>query len=241
MALPRTSNGTVVRVNRIDRDLISLEVQVDRKLPRFKPGQFAHLAQEEYKPENRWPKSRVFSVANYSDGSNLVFLISRQGPFTSSIIDNVKTGTRVAVKGPYGNFHITHTSRNIVLICGGSGISAFSALFEALIIEKSNVLKNFLVLYGAREQHLLQYQAEMDELKRLYPGFKAHLFVENISSNMDGYIHGRPDLNVLNKSIFEETAQFYISGGRGMIDHYKSLLIKHYNVPENDIIIDAWE
>ena len=32
--------------------------------PNFKPGQFLHLAIDEYDPSFHWPESRVFSIAN---------------------------------------------------------------------------------------------------------------------------------------------------------------------------------
>ena len=133
MALPRTSNGTVINREEIDENLLSISVEVDRKLPRFSPGQFAHVSHEEYKPDARWPSSRAFSVANYTNGQKLDFFNKSSRDFLPSyFIDNVKIGSRIAIRGPYGSFEIDECAKDIVLISGGSGISAFSAFFEKL-------------------------------------------------------------------------------------------------------------
>lgn len=242
MALPRTSNGTVVCKEQIDKDLLLISVKVDRKLPRFRPGQFAHISTDEYSAEKRWPTSRVFSVANFTDGSTLDFLISRQGQFTSFLIDNVELGRRMAVRGPYGNFEINEDNKHIVLICGGSGISAFSAFFEKLLADdKVANFSKVTLLYGAREKKLLSYRTIINQLQLKHDWFHVYYFVESIQKDVDEYIAGRPNLLYARDSCFDEHSQFYISGGKKMIDHYKIKLSKEFSICEDRIMIDAWE
>ena len=134
MALPRTSNGTVINREEIDEKFaINFLLKSTESYPDLVPGQFAHVSHEEYKPDARWPSSRAFSVANYTNGQKLDFLISRQGTFTSYFIDNVKIGSRIAIRGPYGSFEIDECAKDIVLISGGSGISAFSAFLSSYL------------------------------------------------------------------------------------------------------------
>ena len=197
MALPRTSNGTVINREEIDENLLSISVEVDRKLPRFSPGQFAHVSHEEYKPDARWPSSRAFSVANYTNGQKLDFLISRQGTFTSYFIDNVKIGSRIAIRGPYGSFEIDECAKDIVLISGGSGISAFSAFFEKLSFTNTSYeFDNMTLLFGAKDVSLLSYKSLIDSLQKQYNWFTAFYFVESMETEILNIRAGIPDLNL---------------------------------------------
>ena len=104
MAFPRISNGFISEKIIFNEDLVLVTVNLNRKLPRIKAGQFVHLALTEYLPDKRWPESRVFSVANKTDGLSIKLLISRQGAFTSFLIDKININAKVSVKGPYGEF-----------------------------------------------------------------------------------------------------------------------------------------
>ena len=42
----------------------TLALRPERPVPRFRPGQFLHLALDPYDPSGFWPESRVFSIAS---------------------------------------------------------------------------------------------------------------------------------------------------------------------------------
>jgi len=46
----------------------------ERPSPRFRPGQFLHLALDPYDPSQHWPESRVFSIASPPHDSELIEL-----------------------------------------------------------------------------------------------------------------------------------------------------------------------
>ena len=56
------------------------------RVPRFKAGQFLHLAIDPYDPSFEWPESRVFSIASSSLNRNIIrLIISIKGKFTKRI------------------------------------------------------------------------------------------------------------------------------------------------------------
>ena len=79
--------------------------------PRWKPGQFLHLALDPYDPSGHWPESRCFTMASGSLEKEFVRLtIAAKGTFTRRILAELQPGRKVWMKAPYGDF-IVRTSR----------------------------------------------------------------------------------------------------------------------------------
>jgi len=64
-----------------------------RPCPNFRPGQFLHLAIDEYDPSFHWPESRVFSIASApTRRDKLRITFSVKGKFTQRMYEDVKIG-----------------------------------------------------------------------------------------------------------------------------------------------------
>ena len=61
---PQKIRCTLTRLLDHGDHVYSLFLTPDRRLPRFLPGQFLHLALDEYQLGDFWPDSRVFSIAS---------------------------------------------------------------------------------------------------------------------------------------------------------------------------------
>ena len=64
MATPVKLPATVATVIEHDAETRTFVLAPARPLPRFRPGQFLHLALDGYDPAGHWPDSRVFSIAS---------------------------------------------------------------------------------------------------------------------------------------------------------------------------------
>ena len=243
MAFPRISNGFISEKIIFNEDLVLVTVNLNRKLPRIKAGQFVHLALTEYLPDKRWPESRVFSVANKTDGLSIKLLISRQGAFTSFLIDKININAKVSVKGPYGEFAIKENENSIVLLSGGSGISAFTAFLEAGLEAHSSFSKcKITLLYGARNKELLVFRDLVKKVQNNFPNFNVVFFAEELEeSNIKDIIKGRIDLGVLDWKSEYKSRDYYISGGQDMINFFKDKLTNEYSIDLDSIYVDAWE
>ena len=101
-------------------------------VPRFKPGQFMHLALDPYEPGGFWPESRVFSIASSpGDRHRLTITYAVKGAFTGRMERELAPGVSVCAKLPYGEFMVDPT-RDAVLFAGGTGITAFAAFLRSL-------------------------------------------------------------------------------------------------------------
>jgi len=63
VAVVRKIPCKVERVTDHGERVYTVELVPSALVPRFKPGQFLHLALDTYEPGGFWPESRVFSIA----------------------------------------------------------------------------------------------------------------------------------------------------------------------------------
>jgi ferredoxin-NADP reductase len=95
-------------MTRHTEDLFTLMLKPEGKTPRFKAGQFLHLALDPYDPSAHWPESRAFSIANSpTRPDELRIVFSVKGAFTRRMAAHIQEGTEVWLKMPYGSFYVT--------------------------------------------------------------------------------------------------------------------------------------
>ena len=171
MVQPVHFKAIVEQIERHDDTVVSYHLKADKRLPRFIPGQFIHLAIDDYDPASFWPESRVFSVANaVADRYTMVLTISRQGHYTGRILDQVHLGSVLWGKGPYGEFSIDSThGKRAILIAGGTGITPFCAFMDAAIAQGKLPLEEAVLYYGARTPDLLIYRPLADRCAAKVP------------------------------------------------------------------------
>src|SRR5262245_4376327 len=130
------------------------------RVPRFRAGQFLHLALDPYAPTEFWPESRVFSIASSpAERDALRITYSVQGTYSRRMERELERGRRVWVKMPYGDFVIA-PGQGVVLFAGGTGITAFTAFLEGLAAETPEPVT---LAYGARTERLLIYRDAVEQ------------------------------------------------------------------------------
>jgi ferredoxin-NADP reductase len=216
-------------VHHCDR-VYTVVLRPDATAPRFKPGQFLHLALDAYEPAGFWPESRVFSIASAPIQRDLLSITyTVRGAFTARMESELAEGRRVWIKLPYGDF-IVSVEGDAVLFAGGTGITAFTAFLESRLNTSG---ARILLCYGARSEELLVYGDLADECSRCIPGFEARMFAEDRD--------GRLSVEAVSDVIAElRDPAFYLSGPHAMLDALTSQL-KGRGVPGEAIKTDAWE
>ena len=152
-------------------------------VPSFRPGQFLHLAVDEYDPSGFWPESRVFSIASPPhDRRRLRICYAVKGRYTTRMEQMLRVGGEVWVKLPYGEF-VIDPQADAVLVAGGTGISAFTAFLEALTPESK---QKVTLIYGSRNPDLFLFQEMiLSQLARV-PGSNVIFFSETADATFAG-------------------------------------------------------
>lgn len=246
MAQPIRFPATVEQVIRHTPDVVTYRLHADKRLPRFTPGQFIHLTIESFNPASFWPESRVFSVANaVADRRTVELTISRQGAYTSKILDQLQQGDQVWAKGPYGEFTIdaSHGYRRTTLIAGGTGITPFCAFMDAALNEGALPVEQTTLHYGAQTPGLLIYRELAARCAAHVSGFHVHYYAEQDTDETDTAVRrGCIDLTTIMAEAGDpESTAFYLSGPKIMIQTLQQQLVDQYGLSLQQVFIDAWE
>jgi len=219
--------------------VFSVTLRPERPAPRFRPGQFLHLALDAWDPGGFWPESRVFSIASGPASRDLVRITyAVHGPFTARMAAELTPGREVWVKMPYGDF-VIEGEGELVLCAGGTGITAFTAFLEQL---GSGTGTRVTVAYAARRPELLIYRDLVEQCAARTDGITALYFAEGGEIPFDGRtLMGRLSLDAVWPVLSDPlSARYYLSGPPGMLRTIEGEL-RTRHVPPESIRTDAWE
>jgi ferredoxin-NADP reductase len=216
----------------------TLALRPERPVPRFRAGQFLHLALDPYDPTGFWPESRVFSIASPPAERSLVCITyAVHGRFTARMEDSLAEGREIWIKMPYGDFVIDGHS-DVVLFAGGTGVSAFTAFLEDL---KPETQQAVTLAYGARTSSLLIYRNVVERCAQRVRSLDVAYFVEDAGASSPAVTAGRISVDaVLPRLRRPFDAGYYISGPPAMLAGLARDL-RARNIPPEAIHIDAWE
>jgi predicted ferric reductase len=120
----------VARVQRESDDIVSVYIR-GRNLHAMgaEPGQFFRWR---FLTKDLWWAGNPYSLSAVPRGNELRITVKVVGEHSAALA-HLKPGTRVLAEGPSGSFTAgRRTSRKVVLIAGGVGITPLRALFESL-------------------------------------------------------------------------------------------------------------
>ena len=230
MAVVRKIACLVLAVTGHGEHLYTVELKPSMAVPRFKPGQFLHLALDTCEPGGFWPESRVFSIASSPlERDRLAITYAVKGAFTARMERELAAGGRVWVKLPYGEF-VVDSTRDAVLFAGGTGITAFTAFLQLL---DAGWAQRVLLFYGARTPNLFVYGPLVEACARDVPSLSRSLVCEE----SDGRLQvdaAWPAIATLRDPVF------YLSGPPQMLESLTAQLSGRDVAPAL-IRTDAWE
>ena len=199
------------------------------KAYRYNPGQFLHLALDEYDPARPWPESRCFSMQSSPDQETIKITFAVKGKFTERMALELAPGKVLHVKLPYGDlFSADHDRQRSVFVAGGTGLTPFLSLFTS---EEFAAYGEPRLYFGVRSAAHHLYAADLEKAAALNPSFRPRLRNEEEDGRLD--IDG----------IFAEngpSAVYFISGPPAMIRIFKARLAES-GVPAERIRTDDWE
>lgn len=219
----------VVSVENPIPDIRTVTLRPLEKAYKYNPGQFLHLALDEYDPSKQWPESRCFSMQSPPDQDTIKITFAAKGKFTERMARELVPGKVIHVKLPYGDiFSAEHDKDRSVFVAGGTGITPFLSLFTS---GEFAAYKGPKLYFGVRNPSHHLYAADLDKARGLNPSFTVTL--------LDEEKDGRLDIG----KIFTAngpSAVYFISGPPVMIKSFRSSLAAN-GVPAENIRTDDWE
>lgn len=159
----------------------------------------------------------------------------------SSYIFSRKPGDKVMVSGPYGEFHIKPTQKEMIYIGGGAGMAPLrSHIFHLFHTAKTK--RKVSYWYGARSLREVFYENDFRAIEKDFPNFKFNIALSEPlpEDNWDGYvgfIHQVVLDNYLNKHTEPEDIEYYLCGPP-MMNSAVFKMLDNLGVPKENIAYD---
>ncbi len=209
------------------------------------------------KMKNPEPIFRAYSMANHPAEGNIVMLNIRIATppwdrsknqfmnvnpgICSSYIFSRKPGDKVMVSGPYGEFHIKPTRKEMIYIGGGAGMAPLrSHIFHLFHTQKTD--RKVSYWYGARSMREVFYEKDFREIEKEFPNFKFNIALseplpEDNWQGYVGFIHQVVLDNYLNKHAEPEEIEYYLCGPP-MMNAAVFKMLDNLGVPKENIAYD---
>lgn len=189
-------------------------IQID--IPEYEAFFSDFRIEERFKPAwdrfNLWglrakaeePVYRAYSLANPpQDKKTLKFTIRIATPpmgspdippgVGSSYVFNLKEGDKVTLSGPYGEFMIKDSEREMCFVGGGAGMAPLRSQIRDQLL-RVHTQRKMTFWYGARSKQEMFYHEEFQELEEKFDNFTYHVALsdpqpEDNWDGMTGFIH----------------------------------------------------
>jgi Na+-transporting NADH:ubiquinone oxidoreductase subunit F len=184
------------------------------------------------------PVYRAYSMANTPAEDELRFTVRVATPppgatdippgVASSYLFTLKPGDRVSLSGPYGDFFVKDTQREMCFIGGGAGMAPLRAhIFHNLLTEKTN--RKITFWYGARSKSEMFYDEEFWALEKNYENFSYHVALSDPQPEDDwdglvGFIHQVAYDEYLNDHPDPAEIEYYLCGPPMMLSAVETML-----------------
>ena len=198
---------------------------------------------------------RAFSMANHpAEGNRMMLNVRIATPppklwndvppgLASSYIFNLKKGDKVTISGPFGEFFIKETEREMVYIGGGAGMAPMrSHLFHLFQSLKTGRKVSFW--YGARSLREMFYDEEFKDIQKRFLNFNYNVALseplpEDNWQGPTGFIHQVLHDNYLKDHEDPTEVEFYMCGPPPMIAACENMLYD-LGVEEEMIVYDSF-
>ena len=147
------------------------------------------------KMKNDEPIFRAYSMANHPAEGNIVMLNIRVATppwdraknnwmdvnpgICSSYVFDQKPGDKVTISGPYGEFFIKPTKKEMVYIGGGAGMAPLRSHLFHLFHTLKTTDRKVSYWYGGRTKRELFYIDDFRQIEKEFPNFKFYIALDN--------------------------------------------------------------
>lgn len=201
---------------------------------------------------------RAYSMANHPAEGNIIMLNIRLAtpPFDrkaggfmkvnpgicSSYVFSRKPGDKVSIAGPFGEFHIKDTKREMVYIGGGAGMAPLRSHLFHLFHTKKERERKISYWYGGRSLREIFYTDHFTSIEKEFDNFKYNIALseplpEDNWTGYTGFIHQVLFDNYLKNHPAPEDIEYYLCGPP-MMNAAVFKMLDNLGVPPDNIAFD---
>ncbi len=206
----------------------------------FRPGQYVQLHIPKYKLTSG-PEYRAYSIcssAHDKDRLDLVITKAEGGAVSTYVHEFLKVGEELIVSGPFGEFFLKESDRDILLVATGSGLAPVKSILDQ--IKREQIRRKTVLFFGAKTSKDLFFNDYLRGLEKeitdyTYTPVLSRATEEDrwegekgrVTNLIEKYIPNNPNTDV------------YLCGAPPMVESCVELLTKK-GVPEGNICYDKF-
>lgn len=185
------------------------------------------------------PTHRAYSVASRpGDAGRIVLNIRLAVPppgsethvppgIVSSFLFNLRPGDSLGVSGPFGDFHVQESDKEMIFIGGGVGMAPLRAMIHEQL--ERGTSRQISFWYGARSGADIFYKEEFDALAARHENFRWTLALseplpEDNWTGPTGFVHDIVNRDYLSTHSAPEACEYYLCGPPLMIQAVLAML-----------------
>jgi len=162
----------------------------------------------------------------------------------STYAHSLRAGDSVKLTGPFGDFLIKNTDKEMIYLGGGAGMAPLYSHLSFLFDTQSTARK-VSYWYGARSRQELFYQNYFEGLAAQHPNFSFHAVLseplpEDDWTGPTGLVHDALRSQYLEQHRGLEDVEFYLCGPPAMMQAAKRMLIEDLGVAPAQIAYDEF-
>ena len=211
---------------------------------------------------------RAYSMANHPAEGNIVMLTIRIATppwdraknkwmevnpgICSSFVFASKPGDKVMVSGPYGEFFIKDTGKEMIYVGGGAGMAPLRSHLFHLFHTLKTTDRKVSYWYGGRSYKELFYIDDFRQIEKEFPNFKFHIVLaeplpednwkakDSLDAEGDGFtgfVHQALIDNYLNDHPEPEEVEFYFCGPP-LMNAAVIKMVDDFGVPPENVSFD---
>jgi len=190
----------------------------------------------------RGPEYRAYSIASGPEERlevDLVITRVPEGAVTTYVHEYLREGNVLRLTGPFGEFRLRDSDRDILMVATGSGLAPFISILRQ--VEREGLQRKSSLFFGARTTRDLYYLRELGEFQERIPRFTfipvlSRATAEDRWSGEKGRV-----THLIEKRIPDGApVDVYICGSAAMVESCLELL-KRKGIPEEHIFFDKFE
>ena len=220
---PASLQGTVSQVQQVSPTtaIVHVETGAAGAALDYLPGQYARLKV----PGTEHRRSYSFACAPGSSQLQFLIRLLPSGVMSDYVRERCQVGDVIDMEAPLGAFYLRHVDRPLLMIAGGTGLSAFLGMLDQ-IAEQGGCGHPVHLYYGVRNSADLCELARIEAYAQRIPGFGFTPVVSEPGGDWPGkagYIAEHLDVAALRDQPFD----LYLCGPPPMVESIKTWRSDH--------------
>jgi ferredoxin-NADP reductase len=194
-------------------DVISFQFRSD-EIKKWRPGQYLHYTLDHPSPDSRGVE-RYFTISSapYEGHIQITTRFSEKSSSFKKALRALQVGGTIDADGLEGDFVVEDTSKRIVFIAGGIGVTPYRSILLAL--NHAGEAVDVDLLYANRDE-AFPFKAELEVLAHRHSTFRIHYFAGP----------NRLDERAIKTVVGDLTKPlYYVSGPQPMVQAFDKMLL----------------